>query len=196
MGIDDSDNKTTIAAQLCKSHLRSVEGRRCLLKSQMRFEIAAAFWKRICGLNFAGAIFVSQVRNWHRSCGAQQDFDICWDCRPFSAKSLLEAMAWLILGLRPANERRRYFAMTYRQLTPHPTTHQPTPPPPPPHNVSSCISKWHGTKQYWVVHDEVIKWKHFPRYCPFVRGIHRSRWIPHTKASDAERWCFLWSAPE
>ena len=35
-------------------------------------------------------------------------------------------------------------------------------------------------------HDDVIKWKHFPRYWPFVRGIHRSRWIPHTKASDAE----------
>ena len=25
-------------------------------------------------------------------------------------------------------------------------------------------------------HDDVIKWKHFPRYWPFVRGIHRS---PH-----------------
>ena len=30
-------------------------------------------------------------------------------------------------------------------------------------------------------HDDVIKWKHFPRNWPFVRGIHRSRWIPHTK---------------
>ena len=35
-------------------------------------------------------------------------------------------------------------------------------------------------------HDDVIKWKHFPRYWPFVRGIHRS----------TELWCFLWSAPE
>ena len=26
---------------------------------------------------------------------------------------------------------------------------------------------------YWS-HDDVIKWKHFPRYWPFVRGIHRS----------------------
>ena len=50
---------------------------------------------------------------------------------------------------------------------------------------------WHPYK-----HDDVIKWKHFPRYWPFVRGIHRSRWIPSTKASDAELWCFLWSAPE
>ena len=23
------------------------------------------------------------------------------------------------------------------------------------------------------IHDDVIKWKHFPRYGPFVRGIHR-----------------------
>ena len=23
-------------------------------------------------------------------------------------------------------------------------------------------------------HDDVIKWKHIPRYWPFVRGIHRS----------------------
>ena len=22
-------------------------------------------------------------------------------------------------------------------------------------------------------HDDVIKWKHFPRYWPFVRGIHQ-----------------------
>ena len=29
---------------------------------------------------------------------------------------------------------------------------------------------------------------------PFVGGIHR--WIPLTKASDAELWCFLWSASE
>ena len=45
-------------------------------------------------------------------------------------------------------------------------------------------------------HDDVIKWKHFPRNWPFVRGIHRSRWIPHTKASDAELWCFLWYVSE
>ena len=86
-------------------------------------------------------------------------------------------------------------------------------------------------------HDGVIKWKHFPCYWDFVRGIHQwpvncphkgrvmrsfdvffdmhlkkqsskqSRcplcrqftghwWIPLTEASDAELWCFLWSAPE
>ena len=47
-----------------------------------------------------------------------------------------------------------------------------------------------------VSHDDVIEWKHFPRNWPFVRGIHRPRWIPHTKASDAELWCFLWSTSE
>ena len=34
-------------------------------------------------------------------------------------------------------------------------------------------------KRHWLLiwdhqhHDSVIKWKHFPRYWPFVRGIHR-----------------------
>ena len=56
-------------------------------------------------------------------------------------------------------------------------------------------------ERIWVkIHDDVIKWKHFPRYWPFVREIHRSpvnlRWISHTKASDAELWCFIWSASE
>ena len=40
-------------------------------------------------------------------------------------------------------------------------------------------------------HDDVIKWKHFPRYWLFVREFTGLRWIPLTKASDAERWCFF-----
>ena len=45
-----------------------------------------------------------------------------------------------------------------------------------------------------IDHDDIIKLKHFPRYWPFVRGIHW--WIPLTKASCVELWCFLWSAPK
>ena len=29
-------------------------------------------------------------------------------------------------------------------------------------------------KHFISTHDDVIRWKHFPRYWPFVRGIHRS----------------------
>ena len=36
---------------------------------------------------------------------------------------------------------------------------------------SILLAKYHG---FWKVHDDVIKWKHFPRYWPLVRGIHRS----------------------
>ena len=36
----------------------------------------------------------------------------------------------------------------------------------------------HSSLNYVIPHDDVIKWKHFPRYWPFVRGIHRPRWIP------------------
>ena len=40
-------------------------------------------------------------------------------------------------------------------------------------NTVSCIYVPPATVPL-LQHDEVIKWKHFPRYWPFVRGIHRS----------------------
>ena len=33
-------------------------------------------------------------------------------------------------------------------------------------------TSWHSINS--IVHDDVIKWKHFPHYWPFARGIHRS----------------------
>ena len=46
------------------------------------------------------------------------------------------------------------------------------------------------------VHDDVIKWNRFPRNWLFLRGTYRSPVDFPNKASDAELWCFLWSAPE
>ena len=49
------------------------------------------------------------------------------------------------------------------------------------HN-GTCITFSHCAQSYWywkwnipgeLGHDDVIKWKHFPRYWPSVRGIHR-----------------------
>ena len=34
-------------------------------------------------------------------------------------------------------------------------------------------------------HDDVIKWKHFPRYWPFMRGIHRSP----VNSPHKGQWC-------
>ena len=62
----------------------------------------------------------------------------------------------------------------------------------------------------WPEHDDIIKWKHFLLYRPFVWGIHWSPVnSPHkgqwhgalmfsviTMASDTEFWCFLLSGPE
>ena len=42
-----------------------------------------------------------------------------------------------------------------------------------------------------MIHDDVIKWKHFPRYWPFVRQFTGHRWIPSTKASDVELCIFF-----
>ena len=39
-------------------------------------------------------------------------------------------------------------------------------------SVKSRWRKWHC--EVSGLHDDAIKWKHFPRYWPFVRGIHRS----------------------
>ena len=48
------------------------------------------------------------------------------------------------------------------------------------------------------INDFVIKWKHFPRNWPFGWGIHRSpvNEFPLQRASYAQLWCLLWSAPE
>ena len=57
----------------------------------------------------------------------------------------------------------------------------------------SCIKSQYITNH--KLHDDVIKWNYFPRYWPFVRGIHRSSLnSPH---KGQWRWAlmFLWSAP-
>ena len=43
-------------------------------------------------------------------------------------------------------------------------------------NVSTLVQivGWLNVTHYFLNHDDVIKWKHFPRYWPFVLGIHRS----------------------
>ena len=46
-------------------------------------------------------------------------------------------------------------------------------------NIFSCMELFHYfffkfDLSAFLNHDDVIKWKHFPRYWPFVRGIHRS----------------------
>ena len=63
-----------------------------------------------------------------------------------------------------------------------------------------CVQNTTAKRVCWdpmaSYHDDVIKWKQFPRYWAFVREFTGHQWIPHTKASDTELWCFLWSAPE
>ena len=44
-------------------------------------------------------------------------------------------------------------------------------------------------------HDDVISGNIFRITGPLCGEFTGHRWIPLTKASDAELWCFLWSAP-
>ena len=49
-------------------------------------------------------------------------------------------------------------------------------------NVVSCTA-WKVVSLY-SLHGDVIKWKHFPRYWPFVRGIRQSPQRPVTRSFD------------
>ena len=56
--------------------------------------------------------------------------------------------------------------------------------------ITSCVRWDYEISQ---PHDDVIKWKYFPRYWPFVLGIHRSRWIPHTKTREALMFSLIYT---
>ena len=49
----------------------------------------------------------------------------------------------------------------------------------------SISNKAISTQVYKCYHDDVINWKHFPRYWPFVREIHRSP----VNSPHKGRWC-------
>ena len=52
------------------------------------------------------------------------------------------------------------------------------------HGNAFCITNplcGESTGHQWILlHDDVIKWKHFPRYWPFLREFTGERWIPRT----------------
>ena len=50
-----------------------------------------------------------------------------------------------------------------------------------------------GIRYFYSSHDDVVKWKPFLRYWPFVRGIHR--WIPLTKPV-MRSFDVFWDLPE
>ena len=50
---------------------------------------------------------------------------------------------------------------------------------------SSHSTLWQKISMVQFVHYDVIKWKHFPRYWPFVRGIHR----PLVSSPHKGQWC-------
>ena len=78
--------------------------------------------------------------------------------------------------------------------------------------VQSICFYWQSMAVF-LYHNDVIKWKHFPRYWPFVRGIHRSPvnspqwrgalmfslicvwsvwingWVNNREAGDLRRYC-------
>ena len=60
------------------------------------------------------------------------------------------------------------------------------------HSVRHCVPNTHARFNIWLkkIHDDVFKWKHFPRYWPFVRGIHRSP-VPSQRPVTQSFYVFL-----
>ena len=59
------------------------------------------------------------------------------------------------------------------------------------HTLTSTLSYTPMNSEH---HDDVIKWKHFPRHWPFVWGIHRSPVNSPHKGQWRGAWCILSSA--
>ena len=56
---------------------------------------------------------------------------------------------------------------------------------------TSILDNQNQDRRLMIIHDEVIKWKHFLRYWSFVRGIHRSPVnSPH---KGPWRWALIFS---
>ena len=60
-----------------------------------------------------------------------------------------------------------------------------------PEMVLSQLSHW----KWWPSH-HITWWRHQMETGPLCGEFTCPRWIPRTKASDAELWCFLGSVPE
>ena len=60
------------------------------------------------------------------------------------------------------------------------------------YNVLSCTVSCSGyiILPHGPCHDDVIKWRPFPRYWPFVRGIHRSPVISPYRGHWSGAWLF------
>ena len=48
---------------------------------------------------------------------------------------------------------------------------------------------WWNDSTLLCYHYDVIKWKHFLHYCPFVQGSHW--WFHSQRDSDVDLWCFF-----
>ena len=71
--------------------------------------------------------------------------------------------------------------INYEPIDTHTNTHPPT------HGhtkSANCIPQYMKR----ALHNNVIKWKHFTRYWPFVRGIHKGQWRGALMFSSISAW--------
>ena len=87
-----------------------------------------------------------------------------WDCSNSTASTLELLQSWttpliLIVNIQPSQEKHTENYSWQTRIG---------------HVWAGSMTSQHATFAFVVLHDDVIKWKHFPRNWPFVREIHRS----------------------
>ena len=106
--------------------------------------------------------------------------DIWIKMRTFSFKKMHFSLRTILFGLQHVNtdDMRSTIILSARSLPRAQTSHAPTPTP----RVKYMMTPSNGNI--------------FRITGPLCGELTGHRWIPLTKTSDAELWCFLWSAPE
>ena len=137
---------------------------------EMRFKISSAKWRPFCLMCYLGCL---QSCYWHRNYVAWCMWRVASKQAPMlESNQLLKFTAMKTFHRFPIKYYQYYHCPLFNAscfLTPAF-----------PDNVKLNLSLISSQSELITVvrrrgeHDDVIKWKHFPRYWPFVRGIHRS----------------------
>ena len=118
------------------------------------------------------------------SCCNFDQFDFQWMASTWTGNHGLPVPRTVVAELKPVTGCANHLRTEGRIVKGTPRKHRPVTKIPA--QVCSLV----------YTHYDVIKWNNFPRHWPFWGESTGHRWIPLTKASDAELWCFLCSVPE
>ena len=161
-----SDSFNQIATDILKSAFVARESFQFRLYDQYLITYLLLYWSLLVGHHIQTTIICNfMVNNAYRYLWISGNLSYWLQESNFVGTTMLDKVSAGRLGLLPA------VSATW-QL-----------------NWCAMMTSSHG-KDFRMTHDEVIKWKYFPRYWPFVWGIHRSPVNSPHKGQWRGAWMF------